>query len=170
MNKWWYIHTVEYYSAIKSNKLLVTVVTWVIFKNTATAAKSPQSCLTLCDPIDSSHQAPPSLGFSRQEHWSGLPFPSSMHESEKWKWSRSVVSSSSRLRGLQPTRLLCPWDFPGESTGVGCHCLLSPNLYWQQITGQIGARTIYVWWGESWLQKGHSLKELFFGFIEIYFM
>ena len=33
------------------------------------------------------HQAPPSLGFSRQEHWSGLPFPSPMHESEKWKWS-----------------------------------------------------------------------------------
>ena len=25
---------------------------------------------------------------------------------------------------LQPTRLLCPWDFPGKSTGVGCHCLL----------------------------------------------
>ena len=26
--------------------------------------------------------------------------------------------------GLQPTRLLCPWDFPGKSTGVGCHCRL----------------------------------------------
>ena len=38
------------------------------------------------------HQAPPSLGFSRQEHWSGLPFPSPMHEREKGKWSRSVVS------------------------------------------------------------------------------
>ena len=36
------------------------------------------------------HQAPPSLGFSRQEHWSGLPFPSPMHESEKWKWSKSL--------------------------------------------------------------------------------
>ena len=40
------------------------------------------------------HQAPLSLGFSRQEHWSGLPFPSPMHESEEWKWSRSVVSNS----------------------------------------------------------------------------
>ena len=29
------------------------------------------------------HEGPPSLGFSRQEHWSGLPFPSPMHESEK---------------------------------------------------------------------------------------
>ena len=36
-----------------------------------------QSCLTLCDPMDSSlHQASPSMGFSRQEYWSGLPFPS----------------------------------------------------------------------------------------------
>ena len=39
------------------------------------------------------HQAPPSMGFSRQEHWSKLPFPSPMHESEKWKWSHSVVST-----------------------------------------------------------------------------
>ena len=36
----------------------------------------------------------------------------------------SVMSDSSRPHGLQPTRLLCPWDFPGKSTGVGCHCLL----------------------------------------------
>ena len=36
-----------------------------------------QSCPTLCDPMDSSlHQAPLSMGFSRQESWSGLPFPS----------------------------------------------------------------------------------------------
>ena len=36
-------------------------------------------------PQTAAHQAPPSLGFSRQEHWSGLPFPSPMHESEKRK-------------------------------------------------------------------------------------
>ena len=83
------------------------------------------SRVRLCaTPETAAHQAPPSLGFSRQEHWSGLPFPSPMHESEKWKWSRSVVSDSSRPHGLQPTRLLRPWDFPGKSTGVGCHCLL----------------------------------------------
>ena len=34
-------------------------------------------------PQMAAYQAPPSLGFSRQEHWSGLPFPSPMHESEK---------------------------------------------------------------------------------------
>ena len=49
----------------------------------ATAAKSLQSCPTLCDPIDGSPPGSPSLGFSRQEHWSGLPFPSPMHEREK---------------------------------------------------------------------------------------
>jgi len=47
-----------------------------------------------------------------------------MHESEKWKWSRSVVSNSQWPHGLQPTRLLRPWDFPGKSIGVGCHCFL----------------------------------------------
>ena len=132
-----------------------------------TAAKSLQSCPTLCDPMDCSlpgfsvhgilqartlewvaisfsnawkwkvkvkslscvwllatpwtaaYQASPSMGFSRQEHWSGLPFPSPMHESGKWKWSRSVVSDSSQPHGLQPTRLLHPWDFPGKQYWSG---------------------------------------------------
>src|SRR5574340_1077329 len=46
-------------------------------------------------PETAAHPALPSLGFSRQEHWSGLPFPSPLHESEKLKGSRSVVSHSS---------------------------------------------------------------------------
>ena len=50
------------------------------------AALSHFSCVWLCvTPQTAAHQAPPSLGFSRQEHWSGLPFPSPMHESEKWR-------------------------------------------------------------------------------------
>ena len=48
------------------------------------------------------HQAPLSLGFSRQEHWSGLPFPSPMHKSEKWKWSRQ---SCQTLRDPRDSRL-----------------------------------------------------------------
>ena len=35
-----------------------------------------QLCPTLCDPMAVTHQAPPSMGFSRQEYWSGVPFPS----------------------------------------------------------------------------------------------
>ena len=48
----------------------------------------------LATPWTAAHQAPPSMGFSRQEYWSGVPFLSPMHGSEKWKWSRSVVSDS----------------------------------------------------------------------------
>ena len=63
----------------------------VLKSSTAAAtAKLLQSRPTLCDPTDGSPQALPSLGFSRQEHWSGLPFPSPRRESEKWKWSRSL--------------------------------------------------------------------------------
>ena len=60
------------------------------------------SCVRLCATLTGAHQAPPSLGFSRQELWSGLPFPSPMHESEKWKWSRSVVSDSSDPMNCSP--------------------------------------------------------------------
>ena len=56
---------------------------------------------------------------ARTLEWVAISFP--MHESEKWKWSRSVVSDSSQPHGLQPTRLRHPWDFQGKSTGVGCH-------------------------------------------------
>ena len=38
--------------------------------------------------------------------------------------SHSVMSNSLRPHGLQPTRLLCPWDSPGKNTGVDCHSLL----------------------------------------------
>ena len=78
------------------------------------------SHVRLCGtPQMAAHQDAPSMGFSRQEHWSGLPFPSPMHESES-----EVVSDPQQPRGLQPSRLLPPWDFPGKSTGVGCHRLL----------------------------------------------
>ena len=77
------------------------------YKSTESAVREPSihstslllshfSRVRLCaTPQTAAHQAPPSLEFSRQKHWRGLPFPSPMHESEKWKWSRSVVSNSS---------------------------------------------------------------------------
>ena len=43
-------------------------------------------------------------------------------------FSRRVVSESLQTHTLQPTRLLCPWDFPVKNTGVGCHALLQGNL------------------------------------------
>ena len=69
-----------------------------------------------------------------------------MHESEKRKGSLSVVSDSLTPHGLQPTRLLCPWDFPGKSTGVGCHRLL------QLISGMIKYNSLYLLsWFQLWL-------------------
>ena len=90
----------------------------------AAAAKLLQSCSTLCDAIDGSPLGSPVPGILQARTVSGLPLPSPMHESEEGNLSRSVGSNSKRPHGLQPTRLLCPWNFPGKSTGVGCHCLL----------------------------------------------
>ena len=110
-------------------------------------------------PWTTASQAPPPMGFSRQEYWSGVPLPSPRFRNNNFKrkkvaffgfwyvlfcafvWggrilfvlilgneseqvSCSVMSDSSQLHGLQPSRLLCPWDSPGKNTGVGCHFLL----------------------------------------------
>ena len=90
----------------------------------AEAAKSLQSCLTLCDPIDGSSTGSPIPGIlqARTLEWVAISFSSA------WKWKVKVKLLSCvwllAPHGLQPTRLLHPWDFPGKSTGVGCHCLL----------------------------------------------
>ena len=77
----------------------------------AAAAKSLQSCPTLCDPIDGSPPGStvPGILQARTLEWVAISFSNAW--SEKWKWSRSVVSDSLRPHGLQPTRLLHPWDF-----------------------------------------------------------
>ena len=101
----------------------------------AAAAKSLQSCPTLCDPIDVSPPGSPIPGIlqARTLEWVAISFSNA----GKWKVK---VKSLSRVRlyrphGLQPTRLLRPWDFPGKSTGVGCHCLL--HYLWQYLTNCI---------------------------------
>ena len=64
----------------------------------------------------------PGILQARTLEWVALSF------SNAWKWKVKVMSFSHvRLLatpGLQPTKLLHPWDFPGKSTGVGCHCFL----------------------------------------------
>ena len=61
----------------------------------ATAAESLQSCPTLCDPIDSSPAGSLSLGFSRQEYWSGLPLPSLASCPKKFNFACVYFSFSS---------------------------------------------------------------------------
>ena len=55
----------------------------------AAAAKSLQSCPTVCDPIDSSPPGSSVPGILQARTLEWVPFPSPMHESEKWKWSQS---------------------------------------------------------------------------------
>ena len=87
-------------------------------------AKSLQSCPTLCDPMDGSPPGSPIPGIlqARTLEWVAISF------SNAWKWKVKVKSLShvrpSATPGLQPSRLLCPWDFPDENTGMGCHFLL----------------------------------------------
>ena len=106
------------------------------------------------------------MGFPRQEHWSGLPFPTLEDLSDPrieavslvppalsgrffttvttWEvlylthitpfesesMSHSVVNNSLQPHGLQPTRLLCPWDFPGKNTlYILLYCLI---IHWRR--------------------------------------
>ena len=99
----------------------------------ATAAKSLQLCPILCDPVDGSPPGSPVPGIllARTLEWVAISFSNAL----KWKVKserKLLMSDSSRPHGLQPTRLLHPWDFPGKSTGVGCHCLLQPLSYQSQ--------------------------------------
>ena len=64
-------------------RLFLLLAAWIHFVYMLLLLLSHFSRVRLCaTPEMAAHQAPPSLGFSRQEHWSGLPFPSPMHESE----------------------------------------------------------------------------------------
>ena len=50
-----------------------------------------------------------------------------VRERTVYKWKKVIVAQSCltvQPHGLQPTRLLCPWNSPGGNTGVGCHALL----------------------------------------------
>ena len=91
----------------------------------AAAAKSLRLCPTLCNPIDGSPPGSPVPGIlqARILEWVAISFSKVKSESE--------VTQS---HGLQPTRLLHPWDFPGKSAGMGCHCLLHSLCYTTQIS------------------------------------
>ena len=84
----------------------------------AAAAKSLQSCPTLCDPIDSSPPGSPSLGFSRQEHWSGLPFPSP--DLPLFVLSLSTVSVIHCQPRFKNIKWKIPWtEEPGRLQSMG---------------------------------------------------
>ena len=97
--------------------------------NIYAAAKSLQSCLTLCDPIDGSPPGSPIPGIlqARTLEWVATSFSHAIRViliACCCCQVASVVSDSVRPHRRQPTRLPCPWDSPGKNTGVGCHFFL----------------------------------------------
>ena len=87
--------------------------------------KSLSRVLLLATPWTAAYQAPLSMGFSRQEYWSGVPLPS----------PRRSFAAAAAAKSLQLCPTLChpingslpgshPWDSRGKNTGVGCHFLL----------------------------------------------
>ena len=85
-------------------------------RSPAAAAKSLQLCPTLCEAIDTAHQASLSMGFSRQGYWSGLPFPSPTRESSGIQTAWLGVGHNRRGNGARP------W---GKSTHKGFELTLS---------------------------------------------
>ena len=65
-----------------------------------------QSCLTLCNPWTVAHQSPRSMGFSRQEYWSGLPFPSPGDVPDPGIEARSPTLQADALTSASPGKPL----------------------------------------------------------------
>ena len=143
---WWaVVHRVAksrtWLSNVNSNSFRLAVC----FPGGTAAAKSLQSCLTLCDPRDGSPPGSPSLGFSRQEHWSGLPFPSPGGTSGKEppcqcrRWKRlgfnPWVGKIPWRRAWQPIAVFLPGEGHGQRSLTGytpwsCKELETPKATW----------------------------------------
>ena len=124
-----------------------TPLLWIIISNPARRKLllllllSRFSRVRLCEtPQTAAHQAPPSLGFSRQEHWSGLPFPSPMHETEKWKWKVKVKS----LSCIRPS--VTPWTAAFQaSPSMG----FSRQEYWRKLGAKIRRMNLFFFFCNS---------------------
>ena len=126
---WWFhrhVHMLKLIEVCTSNSVMysMSIFPRSSYREYLCAAKSLQSCPTLCDPIDGSPKGSPIPGIlqARTLEWVAISFPNA------WKWKVKVKT-------LSRARLLAtPWtpayqaspslDFPGKSIGVGCHCLL----------------------------------------------
>ena len=118
----------------------------------AAAAKSLQSCSTMCDPLNATQQVPPALGLSRQEYWSGFPFPSPMHE----------VKSEGEVTQLCPT-LSDPMDCSLPDSSI--HGIFQPRvLEWVAVDLELDKDGFRFWPHTQTLtlDKLRSLSELLF--------
>ena len=70
-------------------------------------------------------------------------------------FSCSVMSDSLQPHGLKPAKLLCPWDFPGRNTGLGCHALLREIFLTQ------GSNPCLLHWEAGSLPLSHQGSPLY---------
>ena len=96
-----------------------------------------QPCPTLREPMGCSPPGSSAPGILQARALEWVPLPSPMHDSERWKGSRSAVSDSLRPHGLQPPRLPRPWDSPGESTGVGATAFSALVTYLLSVSNHL---------------------------------
>jgi len=155
----------EEYTSIYSS-ILAWKITWTeepgglwSVAAAAATAKSLQPCPTLCDPIDSSPpgSSVPGILQARTLEWVAISF------SNAWKW-KVKVKLLSRVRLFKTPWTVAyqappPWDFPGKSTGVGCHFLLLGYGLWghkESDTTKVTEHSI-AWWGPHASSKGDNL-------------
>ena len=115
-------------SPAMASQFFTTSVTWEAHITTMCVLVA-QSCLTVCNPIDGSPRGPSVHGILQARTLEQVAISFSKRNYRKKEGEVTVVFDSLRPHGLQLTRLLHPWNFPGKSTGVGCHLLLQYNNY-----------------------------------------
>ena len=117
-----------------------------------------QLCAT---PETAAHQAPLSLGLSRQEHWSGLPFPSPMHESES-EVAQSCPTLSdpmdcslpgSSVHGIFQARV------PEWGAGIPKQALNTPSFPFVQVSGEGNGYPLLAW-RSSWTEDPGRLQSI----------
>ena len=107
------------------------------------------------------HQAPLSMGFSRQEHWSGLPFPPPMDESEKSKWSCSVtyplIPNSEWIIGTDVIKKL--QDTGEDKISLAVHIILWERQNWYHCHYSPWAVKCYIFipWDQVYSCKFHRI-------------
>ena len=133
----------------------------------AAAAKSLQSCRLCATPQMAAHQAPPSLGFSRQEHWSGVPLPSP-------RVLEAILKNYSHLRRalwgplshsqseVQVTAWTCDSSLKWKGASLVAQSVKNPpatqktqvrSLGWEDLLEKGMAAHSNILAGESWGQR-----------------
>ena len=109
---------------------------WLIHQGVLHPEQTIRTVLWLSEIFALQHPSLPcSITGCKEPMWSVLLF------------SCSVLPDSLQPHRLQPTRLLCPWDFPGRNTRVGCHFLLQGTFPAQGLNPHLLCVSCVTWIG-----------------------